>query len=121
MKYYILFIVLNLAIIFAYADFNGKGKINVENMKKHMEKIRGLLRNLDTSDDENDDDDSSDEDSSGNEEDNSPKNITSTLPETRKPNTGNKFSLVQLINFNSFKAPPMEPRITFNTFFYCYI
>ncbi len=62
MKHYLLFITLNLAIIFAYANFNDKGKINVENIKNHMEKIRGLLRNLDTSDDENEDDDPSDED-----------------------------------------------------------
>jgi len=52
MRYYLLFIVLNLAAILAYTDFDEKGKIQIEKMKNHMRKIRTLLRNLDTSDED---------------------------------------------------------------------
>ena len=129
MRHYLLFIFLNLAAILAYTDFDEKGKIQIEKMKNHMRKIRTLLRNLDTSD-EDDDENSSDEDYSSENDDNTPPTNSTTTeptteptttptttPETQKPVTGRKTALVQLITFNSFKAPLAEPRITFNTFF----
>lgn len=118
MKYYLLFFVLNLAIILAYADFDGKEKVRIEKMKNHLRKVQGLLRNLDTSDEEDDDEDSSDDEGSSENDDNTNYNSTQpTSQTTQKPATGKKFALVQLITFNSFKAPIHEPRITFNTFF----
>lgn len=122
MKYYLLFFVLNLAIILAHADFDGKEKVRIEKMKNHLRKVQGLLRNLDTSDEEDDDEDSSDDEGSSENDDNNNYNSTqpSTQPTsqtTQKPATGKKFALVQLITFNSFKAPVYAPKITFNTFF----
>ena len=112
MRYYLLFIVLNLAIILAYADFDDKGKLRIEKMKNHMRKVKGLLRNLDSSesDDESDDESNDDEEGSGSEDENPSGNTTQptveeTLPTTPK-NTGRKNALIQLIAFNSFKAEP---------------
>ena len=123
MRYYLLFIVLNLAIILAYADFDDKGKLRIEKMKNHMRKVKGLLRNLDSSesDDESDDESNDDEEGSGSEDENPSGNTTQptveeTLPTTPK-NTGRKNALIQLIGFNSFKAEPREEIITFRTYF----
>jgi len=146
MRYYLLFIFLNLAAILAYTDFDEKGKIQIEKMKNHMREIRTLLRNLDTSDEDDEEDLSDDEYSSDSDEytppqtnattteptnstTTEPTNSTTTeptteptttpttTPATQKPVTGKKSALVQLITFNSFKAPPAAPKITFNTFF----
>jgi len=89
MKYYLLFIVLNLVIIFAYADLDNKGKVRFEKMQNHFRKIKGILRNLDTSDEDDDDDDSTDEEGSNENEDN-PTNSTSTQPDagTTQPDAG---------------------------------
>ena len=119
MRYYLLFIVLNLAIILAYADFDDKGKLRIEKMKNHMRKVKGLLRNLDSS--ESDDESNDDEEGSGSEDENPSGNTTQptveeTLPTTPK-NTGRKNALIQLIAFNSFKAEPREEIITFRTYF----
>lgn len=119
MRYYLLFIVLNLAIILAYADFDDKGKLRIEKMKNHMRKVKGLLRNLDSS--ESDDESNDDEEGSGSEDENPSGNTTQptveeTLPTTPK-NTGRKNALIQLIGFNSFKAEPREEIITFRTYF----
>jgi len=117
MKYYLLFIVLNLAIILAYADFDDKGKLNIEKMQNNLGKVQGLLRKLDDTSDESDDDEelSEDESSGSEEEDNLPKNDTE--PTNTKTPTGNRGSLVQLLGFNSFEAKREEPKITFRTFF----
>lgn len=116
MKYYLLFIVLNLVIILAYADFDDKGKLNIEKMQNHLRKVQGLLRKLDTSDESDEEDDSNEDESNGSEEeDNLPKNDTE--PTNTKTPTGNRRSLVQLLGFNSFEAKREEPKITFRTFF----
>jgi len=117
MKYYLLIIVLNLAIILAYADFDDKGKLNIEKMQNNLGKVQGLLRKLDDTSDESDDDEelSEDESSGSEEEDNLPKNDTE--PTNTKTPTGNRGSLVQLLGFNSFEAKREEPKITFRTFF----
>ena len=125
MKYYLLFIFLNLGAILAYTDFDEKRKIQIEKIRNYMRKIRSLLRNLDTSDEDDDEDPSDDEASSENDDITPPTNNTTTeptttsttAPATQKPVTGRKTALIQLITFKSFKAPPAEPRITFNTFF----
>lgn len=140
MKYYLLFIILNLAIIFAYADFEDKGQIRIEKMQNHLRKIKGILRNLDTSDEDDDEDDSTDdEDSSENDDNPTNPNTTQpdtnttqpdietetpttspvvvTLPSTPKKETKNRDASVHLIGFNSFKAPPEATLITFRTFF----
>ena len=131
MKYYLLFIILNLAIIFAYAEFDDK-KVRIEKMENHLRKIKGILRNLDTSDEDDDDDDSTDDEDSSNEDNPSNYNSTEpntetetpttspvvvTLPSTPKKETKNRDALVHLIGFNSFKAPPEAHEITFRTFF----
>jgi len=113
---YLLFIVLNLAIILAYADFDDKGKLNIEKMQNNLGKVQGLLRKLDDTSDESDDDEElSEDESSGSEEDNLPKNETE--PTNTKTPTGNRRSLVQLLGFNSFEAKREAPTITFRTFF----
>ena len=119
MKYYLLFIVLNLAIILAYADFEDKGKLNIEKMQIHLGKVQGLLRKLDTSDESEDDDDSNEDESSGSE-DEPPTNSTepnpTSIPTTPKP-VRRTNAAVQLLGFNSFVSPPTRPIITFKTFF----
>ena len=125
MKYYLLFIVLNLAIILAYADFDEKESLRIEKMQNHMRKIRGFMRKLESTDEDSDDDDSSDDDNSSDDDasnDIPPSNSTNdnpaivTMPTTPKE-TGSKTASIQLIGFNSFQAPPEEPKITFRTYF----
>jgi len=124
MKYYLLFLILNLVIIFAYADFDDK-KVRIEKMQNHLRKIKGILRNLDTSDEDDDDDDSTDDEDSSNEDDN-PQGLNTTQPDTptttptlptAPKRTGNKNAAVQLIDLNSFSAPREADRIYFRAFF----
>ena len=82
MKYYLLFIFLNLGTILAYTDFDEKRKIQIEKMRNYMRKIRSLLRNLDTSDEDDDEDPSDDEASSENDDITPPTNNTTTEPTT---------------------------------------
>ena len=123
MKFYLLFIVLNLAIILAYTDFDDKGKLRIEKMKNHLRKVENLLRNLeDPSDESNDDEnDNSNDEGSSNEEEKGPADnptqpsIEEPLPTTPKE-TGKKNASVQIINFGNFKAEKNEEKITFDTF-----
>jgi len=148
MKYYLL--ILILAIFLAYIDAEDKGKINsktLEKMQNHIRKIRGLLRNLDTSDDEDDEissDEVSSDDVGSGSEDEFPTNSTEPNPTstptsspTSSPTSNptstptssptsipttqkpvlRKYAAVQLLGFNSFVSPPTTPKITFKTFF----
>ena len=123
MKFYLLFIVLNLAIILAYTDFDDKGKLRIEKMKNHLRKVENLLRNLeDPSDESNDDEnDNSNDEGSSNEEEKGPADnstqpsIEEPLPTTPKE-TGKKDSSVQIVYFANFKAEEKKEKITFDTF-----
>ena len=115
-KFSLLFIVLNLAIILACADFDDEEKLKIEKMENHMRKEKDLLRNLDTTDDydSNEGEDSTEDSVEGN----STGNITessSELPEETLP-TGNKNAKVQIIDFNSFSAPPQLETIFFRLY-----
>lgn len=108
MKYFLLFIVLNLAIISVYADFDDKGKLKIEKMGNHMKKIQGYFRNLEPSDEPL----SNDESTSNDDDNDSPELI---LPTTPKP-TNNRRAHIQVIGFNTFKAEPKDNQIKFRTF-----
>ena len=109
MKYYLLIVIL--VIFLAFTDAEDKGKFNsksIEKMKNHMRKIRGLLRNLDTSDDD-DDDDSNDDEGSSSDDDNPivPGNATTTVPTTPKT-TGRRFARVQFVDINNLSNSRLE-------------
>jgi hypothetical protein len=122
-KYFLLFIVLNLAIILAYADFDDEEKLKIEKMDNHMRKEKDLLRHLDTSDDDEEEDSNDDEDSSsedGNPTGNNTTEPTSQIPEVTLPTTpketNKKYANVQIVGFNSFSAPPRGETIVFRLF-----
>jgi hypothetical protein len=114
MKFYLLFFVLNLAIILAYTDFDDKGKLRIEKMKNHSRKVENLLRNLEDTSDESDDDGSVDSNDDGNSNEEEP-NKDEPLPTTPKK-TGKKGASVQIVDFANFKAEEKKTVITFNTF-----
>ena len=115
-KFSLLFIILNLAIILAFADFNDEEKLKIEKIENHIKKEKDLLRNLQETDDDDEEEGSEEEDSDeSSEEGSSIANITSpeeTLPTTPKQ-TRKKYADVQIIDFNSFKAPAEKEEITF--------
>ena len=62
MKYYLLIVILTILLAYSHAEDEEKlGYKAIEKMKNHMRKIRGILRNLDTTDDEDEDDESTDD------------------------------------------------------------